>query len=89
MSEAMITMVEGNHVGLLRHIMGKKSWRTTDRMWATLADREVLRAAGVHTTSTYIGRIKEVLSNWVALILIFKVWAWVNMFEVGGRQRIP
>ena len=66
-------VVEGTHVVLLRKIKGKRSRRTTYGTWETPAAVEVLRAAGMHMSVTYIGRRKGAVEQWVALRPIFEV----------------
>ena len=54
-SESITRAVELNHVGFLRHIVGKRAQRTTDSTWDTPAAKEVLRATDMQIVYTYIG----------------------------------
>ena len=52
MLEAMLRTVEGTNVVLLKHIMGKRTQRTTNRTWEKPTAGEVLRVDGIHKAAT-------------------------------------
>ena len=85
----MARMVEGTHVGFLQKFTGNRSQKTTNRMWETPADEEVLRTVGVNTAATYIGFRQGKVVQRVSLRPIFKVYAQEQVFEGGGLRRIP
>ena len=81
MPEVMTRTVEGTHAGLPRKVMGNRERRTTDGKWVTPAAREVLRAAGMQTASTYISHMQGTVEQWAALRLVFIFCAQDQGFE--------
>ena len=67
MSYVMIRMVESTHVGFLFNITGKRVRRQADGLWETSAAKEVLRVARMQSATTYIGRRKATVAQWVSL----------------------
>ena len=72
MSESTVKKVYGTHVGFQRQVVGKRARRSPYGVWET---GEVLRAAGIQTTATYIGRIQGMVARWVNIRPIFKLCA--------------
>ena len=85
----MARILEGTYVGFLQKITGNRARKTTNRMWETPADEEVLRTVGMNTAATYIGCRQGKVVQWVSLRPIFKVYAQEQVFEGGGLRRIP
>ena len=61
----MMSMVESDHVGFLHHIMGNWAIRKSDGSWETPSAEEAIRAVGMQSVATYIGRLQENLSRCV------------------------
>ena len=55
--------------------MGKRVKRTTNGTWETLADEEVLQAAGIKTSDTYILLRQGMVVQLVSLYPILKLFA--------------
>ena len=81
MMEVMTITLEGNHISFLMHITGKRVRRNTDMTRESPVVRELLREAEMQTAATYIGQIKDMVVQWVALRHIFEVCAWDLEFE--------
>ena len=89
MSYVMIRMVESTHVGFLFNITGKRVRRQADGLWETSAAKEVLRVARMQSATTYIGRRKATVAQWVSLKLLLEVCAWETGYEGGDRKSQP
>ena len=70
MPYVMIRMVESTHVGFLFNITGKRVRWQADRLWETSAAKEVLRVARMQSATTYIGRRKATVAQWVSFKLL-------------------
>ena len=68
-------IVESNHVGFLLQIMGNRERRKSDGSRETPAAEEVLRAVGMQSGATYIGRRQAKVAQWVAPQPILEVCA--------------
>ena len=86
-SELMEITVEGTHNGFLRQITGKQARRKVDGTWYNPEAEEVQEAAGTQLAKTYIGRIQEMVAQWVALRPIIKLCIREMGYEGGGRRR--
>ena len=84
---AMEIMVEGNNIGFLIQITGKRARRKANRMWYIPAAEEVREAVLNQLDATYIGRIQGTVAQWVALWKIFEVCARETGYEGAGQKR--
>ena len=87
LSDAVMRDVESTDVGLLLHIIRKKSRIQSNGSWDTLAAEEVLWAVDMQLAVTYIDLQQVKLSKWVALCSLLEVCAWETGYEGGGRNR--
>ena len=69
----MDRIVQGAHMGFMRHIMGNRARRKAHGTWVTPRTEVVREAAGTQSSMTYIIRIKGLVAQWVMLWLIFEV----------------
>ena len=57
--------------------------------WETQAAEEVIRAVGMQSAATYIGRRQATVSQWVALQPLLEVLMRETGYEGGVRKRQP
>ena len=86
MLEVMTRTTKGIHIRLLSHTMGKRLRIKIDGTWVTPEAGEVLGASGMQTLATYIGCRQGAAEKWLALRLIFEVYAREPGFKGGGRM---
>ena len=62
LSDAMMKIVEGNHVGLLHNITRKRSRWNYDEAWETPTSDLSIYAVGKHLEAKYIGRWQAIVA---------------------------
>ena len=76
--------LEGAHVGFTREVARMKPRRDRRGGWTYPHSADMLRAAGLQTVTTYIGRQQNTVVDWVATRPIMELC--LQMGELTGRE---
>ena len=85
--DIIMKSVEGNYVGLIYKITGKRERSQEYGAWETPAVEELIRSVGTHSEAKYLSRQNVTVVQRTALHPIIEVCARETKYEGEGSKR--